>query len=107
MDSITIYMDTILNRDVYEGNLKFQGSDDDFNTVDFEKVIDTIHEGPNVISFEALLVKPSYKAYRLYNAQSRGCDQIGELKFYGEQLVGIDQFIAPNEGQPTQLELDV
>ena len=33
--------------------------------------------------------KPAYKSYRLFNPTAGGCDQIGELKLYGQQVLDV------------------
>ena len=65
----------------YNGNLKFQGSNDDFTAeiIDIVTVGNEIHEGWNSYS----LMKPNYSSYRLFNVEENGCNGIGELKFYG------------------------
>lgn len=48
---------------------------------------DEIHEGWNYYDLtELLAVTPKYKAYRMYNGRSSGCDKIGEVEVYGYEI---------------------
>ena len=85
LDEVRFFMDYFGDAyDRYDGQLKFQGSDDGFasDIVDIVTVGAEIHEGWN--SYEVNQVK--FSSYRLFNAAGAGCDGIGELKLYGKEV---------------------
>lgn len=75
------------NYDLYDGLLVFQGSNDDFTTaVDIFTVGAEIHEGWNSYSVN----KSTFRSYRLFNSAANGCNNIGELKLYGKEVIESD-----------------
>ena len=85
LEEVRFFMDYFGNNfDRYDGNLKFQGSDDAFATDinDIFTVGAEIHEGWN--SYD--VSKPKYTSYRIFNAENNGCNGLGELKLYGKEV---------------------
>ena len=97
LDEMRFFMDYFPSKATFEGNLIFQGSNDDFSTVNDIVTIDSsLHEGWNYFD----LSKETYNSYRLFNAQANGCDSIGELKLFGQKV--IDE-TAPNLICPVEI----
>jgi hypothetical protein len=85
LEEVRFFMDYFSNKfDLYNGNLKFQGSNDGFDqeVVDIITIGAEIHEGWN--SYK--VAKPDYLSFRLFNAENNGCNGIGELKLYGKEV---------------------
>ena len=84
LDEFRFFMDFFKDKSKYAGTLVFQGSNDGFITDinDLQTVYEELHEGFNTYEFE--YTKPAYKSYRLFNPTAGGCDQIGELKLFGQ-----------------------
>ena len=85
LNEFGLFLDYFDTSNIYD-NLIFQGSDDNFATtpVDLVTVSSEAHEGWNYYDLVDLLGSaPKYNAYRVYNALSRGCDDIGEIALIG------------------------
>ena len=78
-------MDYFSNRSQYASTLELQGSNDDFvsEIVTLKTIGEEIHEGWNNYELPSIA---TYSAYRLFNSQNKGCDDIGELKLYGQTV---------------------
>ena len=50
---------------------------------------DEMHEGWNYYDMKDIDAIPKYSAYRLFNANARGCDDIGEIRFIGQEVLDI------------------
>jgi hypothetical protein len=75
--------------------LKLQASNDQFvsDIVDLVTIPDGIHEGWNYYDLTALAGHtgpPKYNAYRMYNAVSGGCNNIGEVALIGYEVMDED-----------------
>jgi hypothetical protein len=84
------FMDYFSDKSKYQNNLMLQGSNTGAwtttDTTDVWTVDDELHEGWNYYKLEDLLGVnnlPKFRYYRLFNAQSNGCDAIGEITFVG------------------------
>ena len=71
----------------FNGNLKFQGSDDGTTFTDLWTVDIGVHEGWNTYDFETN--KPSYNIYRFQGAQSGSC-RIAEVRLHGIESINSD-----------------
>lgn len=72
--------------DFIDGNLKFQGSNDNFNTsVETLYVFDKyIHDGWNTIPADNLTV--AYNSYRFFGAKQSSC-RVSEMRLIGVEAI--------------------
>ena len=91
VEEVRFFMDYFNDKyERYDGLLIFQGSNDDFvTTVDIFTVGAEIHEGWNSYQVN----KSNFLSYRLYNSAQNGCNNIGELKLYGKEVLDNDDSI--------------
>ena len=91
IEEVRFFMDYFNDKyDRYDGLLIFQGSNDDFvTTVDIFTVGAEIHEGWNSYKVN----KSNFLSYRLFNSAQNGCNNIGELKLYGKEVLDNDDSI--------------
>lgn len=91
LDELRFFMDYFPDTSTYDGALKFQGSNDGFaeDIVDIETVGIEIHEGWNY--YDLTEIAPRYNAYRLYNAKSGGCNDIGQVMLYGQEVIDSEE----------------
>lgn len=85
MEEVRIFMDVFTNKDLYAGNLKIQGSND-FASGTIEDLVvigEELYEGWN--NYE--LNSATYERFRIFNSVSNGCDNIGEIKFFGQKVI--------------------
>ena len=83
-------MDAFTNKDFYKDKLQFQGSNDGFNT-DISPILtvgEELHEGwmyyrLDDTDLDIKIRDPRFRAYRLFNAESNGCDMLGEMHLIG------------------------
>ena len=93
LEEVKFFIDYFSDKSLYNGNLKLQGSNTGFqsdaDTVTILTVGAEIHEGWNYYDLKAIYGDnyqlPEYRYYRLFNAQSNGCNKIGEVTFMGTQ----------------------
>jgi len=98
LEEVRFFMGTYPDKTVFNGNLKFQGSNEDFSEttgiIDIFTVSSEIHEGWNYYKLnehmEASAYPPKYRYYRLFNAENNGCDYIGEINFIGQKVINED-----------------
>lgn len=70
-------------------NLVFQASSDNFasDVVDLQLVGEEAHEGWNYYDLVVNDTMPSYQYYRLFSPTAQGCDNIGELRIIGNEVL--------------------
>ena len=94
LSEVRFFMNYFDEKDVYNGNLKFQGSNTGFSSDDITDILtigEELHEGWNYYKLEELLAEttisfpPKFRYYRLFNAETNGCDGIGEINFIGQK----------------------
>ena len=88
VEEFRFFMDYFGNKELYVGNLVFQGSNDgfDLDINDLLVVGEELHEGWNYYDLD----KPDFASYRLFNAENNGCNSIGELKLFGQKVYSAD-----------------
>jgi len=53
---------------------------------------DDAHEGWNYFDMRVLTDGvPKYSSYRLFSASNKGCDDIGEVRFIGHEVIDDDK----------------
>ena len=79
VEEVRFFMDYFSDKSVLAGNLKLQGSLDDFSSsiVDLVIVGEEIHEGWNSYDLDPSVAQ--FNSYRLFNAEAGGLNDIGEL----------------------------
>ena len=96
LTELRFFMDWFPDGSKYHGNLVFQGADLPFGypgaaVEDLVEVGEELHEGWNYYSLLAdeddIDSGPRYAYYRLFNAVSDGCDDIGEVQMIGVQVI--------------------
>ena len=87
LDEVKFFINQLTDKTPFNGNLKFQGSDDGTTFTDLFTVDLSVHEGWNTYDFETN--KPSYNIYRFQGAQSGSC-RIGEVKLDGIESINSD-----------------
>ena len=103
MTDVRFFMTEFPDKDKYVGKLKFQGTnrsvyDPTNNEFDDLLVVgEEIHEGWNyykLTDFDGMSgidTEPRYQWFRLYSAETDGCDYIGQVDFLGIQLLENEQ----------------
>ena len=87
LDEVKFFINQLTDKTPFNGNLKFQGSDDGTTFTDLFTVDLSVHEGWNTYDFETN--KPSYNIYRFQGAESGSC-RVGEVKLHGKESIDND-----------------
>ena len=100
VDELSFFLD-YFDMAAINATLKFQGSNDAFvsEIIDLVVIGDEAHEGWNYYDMKELSAIPKYSAYRLFNENAKGCDDIGEIHFIGKEVLDItaDDYVCEAE----------
>jgi hypothetical protein len=88
LDEVKFFINDLLDKTPFVGNLVFQGSDDGDTFTDLYTADASVHEGWNFIDF--LDEKPSFNIYRFQGSESGSC-RIGEVLFHGLESIDDDE----------------
>jgi hypothetical protein len=89
LSQVKYFMTDIDNLSLYNGLLKFQGSNDNSSTTtwtDLHIADENIHEGWNYVDLNETGTMPKYRFYRMYASTQTGC-LVNEIKFTGVETV--------------------
>lgn len=86
LSQLKYFMNDIDNPSLYDGILKFQGSNDKSAWTDLHVADENIHEGWNYVKFNETGTNPKYRFYRIYSSTRYGC-LVNEMKFTGVETV--------------------
>ena len=87
LDEVKFFVNTLIDKNPFDGNLKFQGSDDGVTFDDLWLIDAGVHEGWNTKDFDE--EQPSYNIYRFQGAIAGSC-RIGEVKLHGVESIDND-----------------
>lgn len=89
LSQVKFFMTDIDNLALYNGLLKFQGSNDNATSTtwtDLYTADENIHEGWNYVDLNETGTMPKYRFYRIYASTTTGC-LVNEIKFTGVETV--------------------
>lgn len=95
LNEISFFLDEFSQGNIVD-QLKIQASDDNFSSsiIDLVLVSEEAHEGWNYYSMsdldDASITEVKHQYYRLYSGVSSGCNAIGEIHFYGVEVIDDD-----------------
>ena len=87
LDEAKFFINRLVDKTPFVGNLVFQGSDDGVTFTDLWTIDKSVHEGWNSKDFETN--RPSYHIYRFQGANSGSC-RLGEVKLHGVESIDDD-----------------
>ena len=88
LDEVKFFVNQLIDKSPFDGNFKFQGSDDGVTFDDLWLINKSVHEGWNSLDFEEDS-RPSYNIYRFQGATAGSC-RVGEVRLHGVESIDSD-----------------